>query len=266
MVDGYRAWIAAQQNLVPTLPVNQREVAERHITRCEEILTRLGEAVDLLASDQEVRLAFCFANRAIALQSQWRGQVLNWRPFQLAFILLNVAALADPDHADRNICDLLWFPTGGGKTEAYLGLAAFTIALRRRRNRESGHPDSGNGTGVLSRYTLRLLTIQQFRRALGVITACEYLRVQGLDSSAGPVGWRPSGYGGKETFLWGGGRFSAGLWVGGNVTPSSGPHHQDSGEAKIRESTAGVSRKPSSDGKARGCSSKHLCGLTAWNT
>ena len=47
---------------------------------------------------------------------------------------------------------------------------------------------------------------------------------------------------------------------------SSGPHHQDSGEAKIRESTAGVSRKPSSDGKARGCSSKHLCGLTAWNT
>ena len=47
---------------------------------------------------------------------------------------------------------------------------------------------------------------------------------------------------------------------------SSGPHHQDSGEAKIRESTAGVSRKPSSDCKACGCSSKHLCGLTAWNT
>ena len=50
------------------------------------------------------------------------------------------------------------------------------------------------------------------------------------------------------------------------VEMSGGPHHQDSGEAKIRESTAGVSRKPSSDGKARGCSSKHLCGLTAWNT
>ena len=220
MVDGYRAWIDAQRSLVPTLPVSQREVAERHITRCEEILTRLGEAIDLLASDQEVRLAFCFANKAIAVQSQWRGQVLTWRPFQLAFILLNVAALANPNHADRNICDLLWFPTGGGKTEAYLGLAAFTIALRRRRSQESGQPDAGNGTGVLSRYTLRLLTIQQFRRALGVITACEYLRVQGLDSSVGPVGWRPSGYGGKETFLWGGGRFSAGLWVGGNVTPN----------------------------------------------
>ena len=220
MVDGYGAWINAQKNLVPTLHVGQQEVAKGHITHCEEILARLGEAIDLLASDQEVRLAFCFANKAIALQSQWRGQVLNWRPFQLAFILLNVASLADPNHADRNICDLLWFPTGGGKTEAYLGLAAFTIALRRRPTRESGHPDSGNGTGVLSRYTLRLLTIQQFRRALGVITACEYLRVQGLDSPAGPVGWRPSGYGGNETFLWGGGRFSAGLWVGGNVTPN----------------------------------------------
>ena len=53
-------------------------------------------------------------------------------------------------------------------------------------------------------------------------------------------------------------------WHG--AVQSGGPHHQDSGEAKIRESTAGVSRKPSSDGKARGCSSKHLCGLTAWNT
>ena len=54
--------------------------------------------------------------------------------------------------------------------------------------------------------------------------------------------------------------------VTGELALSSGPHHQDSGEAKIRESTAGVSRKPSSDCKACGCSSKHLCGLTAWNT
>ena len=50
------------------------------------------------------------------------------------------------------------------------------------------------------------------------------------------------------------------------IGESGGPHHQDSGEAKIRESTAGVSRKPSSDCEACGCSSKHLCGLTAWNT
>ena len=220
VVAGYRAWTAALQNQSQALPTTRQAVAKEHITRCEETLERLSEAVDLLASDDDVRLAFCFANKAIALQAKWRGQTLRWRPFQLAFILLNVAALADLNHADRNTCDLLWFPTGGGKTEAYLGLAAFTIALRRLRARESGNPDAGNGTGVLSRYTLRLLTIQQFRRALGVITACEFLRVQGLDSPTGPVGWRPSGYGGRETFLWGGARFSAGLWVGGNVTPN----------------------------------------------
>ena len=206
LADGYKAWITAQQNMISALPVGQQAVAKGHLTRCEETLVRIKEAIDILASDQEARLAFCFANKAIALQSQWaRGEVFLWRPFQLAFILLNIVALANPNHTDRNTCDLLWFPTGGGKTEAYLGLAAFTIALRRRRAQESGQPDVGNGTGVLSRYTLRLLTIQQFRRALGVITACEYLRVQGLDSPTGPVGWRPSGYSGQETFLWGGG-------------------------------------------------------------
>ena len=222
MVDGYRNWVSAQQNLVPTLPTSHQRAAQSHIQRCQETLARIGEAVDILANDHEVRLAFCFANKAIALQSQWsRGSVLQWRPFQLAFILLNIAALADPSHSDRDVCDLLWFPTGGGKTEAYLGLAIFTIALRRRRTLGSQHPEAGNGTGVISRYTLRLLTIQQFRRALGVITACEYLRVWGLDSGAGPVGWRPSGYDDRETFLWGGARFSVGLWVGGGVTPNS---------------------------------------------
>ena len=220
LATGYRSWIDAQRNMVSALPVGQQVVAKEHIKRCEETQVRLTEAIDLLASDEDVRLAFCFANRAIALQSQWRGQALQWRPFQLAFILLNVAALSDIGHSDRNICDLLWFPTGGGKTEAYLGLAAFTIAFRRLRAKKSAHLDVGNGTAVLSRYTLRLLTIQQFRRALGVITACEFLRVQGLDSPSGPVGWRPTGYAGQETFLWGASRFSAGLWVGGNVTPN----------------------------------------------
>jgi hypothetical protein len=58
----------------------------------------------------------------------------RWRPFQLAFILMNLAGIADPTHADREVVDLLFFPTGGGKTEAYLGLAAFTLVLRRLRN------------------------------------------------------------------------------------------------------------------------------------
>jgi hypothetical protein len=153
---------------------------------------------------------------------------LRWRPFQLAFMLLNLPGLADPARVsvadpavtERAICDLLWFPTGGGKTEAYLGLAAFTLALRRLRSDPDadGHR-TGGGTSVISRYTLRLLTIQQFRRALGMITACEVLRVEGLGT--GPAGWRPAAYPGTDDFLWGGSRFSAGLWVGQGVTPNS---------------------------------------------
>ncbi len=222
LVDGYQRWIEGQESLVVSLSAAQQTVAEAHLQQCWQVVDRIQQAIEILATDEDVRLAFCFANRAIALQSQWaRGQVLTWRPFQIAFILLNIPALTDPLHPDRRTCDLLWFPTGGGKTEAYLGLTAFTLALRRRRARHNRDGDStGAGVGVLSRYTLRLLTIQQFRRALGVITACEMLRVWGLDSSEGPVGWRPRECSDQETFLWGGIRFSAGLWVGGGVAPN----------------------------------------------
>lgn len=223
LVDGYQDWIERQETLVSGLDEQQQWLASRHLRQCNEVAKRMQNAIEILASDDEVRLAFCFANKAIALQSTWsRKKVLTWRPFQLAFILLNIPALANPLDSDRQICDLLWFPTGGGKTEAYLGLTAFTLALRRRRARSSQSGDStGGGVGVLSRYTLRLLTIQQFRRALGVITACEMLRVYNLDSPQKPVGWRPQECDSQETFLWGGLRFSAGLWVGGNVAPNS---------------------------------------------
>ena len=217
LVDGYQAWIEEQQSLVAGLAATQQPVASAHLEQCRQAANRIRQAIEILATDEDARLAFCFANKAIAMQSQWvRGRVLTWRPFQLAFILLNIPALTNPLHPDRQTCDLLWFPTGGGKTEAYLGLAAFTLALRRRRFHHNGA-----GVSVLSRYTLRLLTIQQFRRALGVITACEVLRVYNLDSPNNPVGWRPQEYSRRETFIWGGLRFSAGLWVGGNVTPNN---------------------------------------------
>jgi len=223
LVDGYRVWMAGQRAVAASLPAAQQSVARANLQQCQQAGDRIQQGIEILCTDEDARLAFSFANKAIALQSQWaRGQALTWRPFQLAFILLNVPALADPLHDDRQLCDLLWFPTGGGKTEAYLGLAAFTLALRRRRasNRQLGDR-TGAGVGMLSRYTLRLLTIQQFRRALGVITACESLRVDGLDSPNRPVGWRPTACPNQETFVWGGTRFSAGLWVGGGVTPNN---------------------------------------------
>src|SRR5690606_8153879 len=98
---------------------------------------------------------------------------LVWRPFQLGFALLCLESIARPDSSDREVMDLLWFPTGGGKTEAYLLLTAFTIFLRRLR--AAGKP-SGAGVTTFMRYTLRLLTIQQFERAEALICACELVR------------------------------------------------------------------------------------------
>ena len=120
----------------------------------------------------------------------------KWRPFQLAFILMNVRAFTDPRHADRNIVDVIWFPTGGGKTEAYLGLAAFVILLRRLTKAEDA------GTTVLMRYTLRLLTTQQFQRAASLICALELIR----RSEPQRFGCVP---------------ITIGLWLGGAVTPRS---------------------------------------------
>jgi hypothetical protein len=223
LADGYAAWIEAQRRRLSTLDPAFQPVARSHLEQCERTLHRLREGIRLVATDQEVRLAFCFANRAIALQASWvrPGRSIRWRPFQLAFILLNVPGVASRTHPDRRICDLLWFPTGGGKTEAYLGLIAFVLALRRRRAPPDGQGHRyGGGVGAISRYTLRLLTIQQFRRALGLITACEVLRVSGLDAPDGPTGWRPARCPLHEDYLWGTARFAIGLWVGGNVTPN----------------------------------------------
>ena len=104
----------------------------------------------------------------------------SWRPFQLAFLLLSIPSLADPTHPDRTepveaFADLLWFPTGGGKTEAYLGVAAFTMAIRRLQG-DLGGLDGSRGLAVIMRYTLRLLTLQQFQRATTLICAMEMIR------------------------------------------------------------------------------------------
>jgi hypothetical protein len=223
LVEGYERWIDLQYQHIHSLSQHWQSFAENNLMQCKQAAGRIRDGIKWLIDDEAVRLAFCFANQAIAIQSQWSsGETRKWRPFQLAFILLNIAALANPMHDDRNICDLLWFPTGGGKTEAYLGLAAFSLGLRRLRAGLQGKGDfTGAGVGVLSRYTLRLLTIQQFRRALGVITACEVLRVEHLNDQVHRTGWRPTACHDTRDFLWGGVRFSLGMWVGGGVTPNS---------------------------------------------
>jgi hypothetical protein len=219
--SAYQKWISELKDNARQLSPEHQETAMRLAAGCEQVLERLRRGIDLLCADADARLAFCFANKALDLQWNWaRRRGLIWRPFQLAFILMGIESIAIADSPYRNVCDLLWVPTGTGKTEAYLALVAFTSAYRRRRSlrRTSGNK-TGAGVSVITRYTLRLLTIQQFRRALAVLTACEYLRIFGFRTGQA-VGWRPAVCTLKDDFLWGSTAFSIGLWVGAGVTPN----------------------------------------------
>lgn len=216
LLDSYRTWVS-QLQVTSTPPTIDQSIIARH----EEAIRRIEQGVAFLKSNDDAFLAFVFMNKAMAKQYAWgraENESMIWRPFQFAFILLSLqsAVVKTPE---RNICDTIWFPTGGGKTEAYLGLAAFTLAYRRRASvTDEDGSKSGDGVGVISRYTLRLLTIQQFRRALKMIMACEVLRNSSPDAAS--VGWSPSGYEKDSGMIWGHSPFSLGLWVGGAVTPN----------------------------------------------
>jgi hypothetical protein len=183
LFDWYGSWIAEQQTAVPSLPADLREIADEHLLLCRQTLERIRDGI-LVLDDPVAWEAFRLANRAMwnqraravwlrdgkpAPEPEMDGPY-EWRPFQLAFILQCLRGIVEPRHSDRGIADLLWFPTGGGKTEAYLGLIAFTVFLRRLRR------TPGDGVTVLMRYTLRLLTIQQFDRAALMIACCETIR------------------------------------------------------------------------------------------
>ncbi len=237
LCDKYDSWINEQEKLASTLPVEFRETAQRHIANCRNCLTRMKYGVDLLQKDQHVRRAFSLMNHAMLMQQRhyniplrewyydkadkaWKipdaalpqinerstwpdwdpdqennTKLGKWYPFQIAFILMNLKSIALPEDSERNIVDLIWFPTGGGKTEAYLGLTAFTIFLKRLRDK------TDEGTTVLMRYTLRLLTAQQYQRAAALITACDLIRKE-YEHELGPE------------------RITIGLWAGLGLTPN----------------------------------------------
>lgn len=225
----YSTWIDSTEQYSKHLDHKHRDAASRHISECRKTLKRMTDGVSLLKSDKDILQAFRWANEAMLEQQMrykistdfkrdWvclpngntklRGEfqmpdfaaldikIGEWRPFQLAFIIMNIAGASSQHSADREIVDLIWFPTGGGKTEAYLGLAAFSIFHRKLKD------PSETGTNTLMRYTLRLLTTQQFLRASSLICACESIRRRNKNAL-------------------GENEISIGLWVGGSVTPNS---------------------------------------------
>lgn len=204
-VEGYATWAASQKDTISELSEDDRAAATRICRRTGATVNRMRGGLALLTKDSQARLAFALANRAMLDQMRQYDAVkgkprsddaYRWRPFQLAFLLTVLESSADPDSEDRDLVDLIWFPTGGGKTEAYLGLIAFQIALRRLR-----HPSTGGGTCVLMRYTLRLLTRDQFLRASRLICALERVR-----RARGDLGLEP---------------ISIGLWVGKATSPNT---------------------------------------------
>ncbi len=231
LVDAYEAWIDSleqDRSSAPPVPEALKPTANNLIKRCRICLARIRDGLHLLDEDgkeaEHARNAFRLANHAMLIAQirassetrspvlvesnrfRWEPAICNpdpanhdphrgyWRPFQIAFLLMSLRGICDPEHADRDTVDLIWFPTGGGKTEAYLGLTAFTIFFHRLSGRQSG------GADVLMRYTLRLLTAQQFQRASLLFCAMEYLRRRNSILGITP--------------------FRLGLWVGSATTPN----------------------------------------------
>lgn len=232
MCAKYREWINGLRTIRQDLSTEYKITADRHITNCETCLSRMEKGVELLEQNENIRIAFQYMNLAMLMQqlhynlplqkwedngagdislvnpvsmpvvtddSTWHNKEQRvygkWHPFQLAFVLMNLRAMYDRDCNERGIVDLIWFPTGGGKTEAYLGLSAYTIFIRRLMNKDD------KGTAILMRYTLRLLTAQQYERASAMICACDLIRKSHED-------------------LFGKNRITIGLWVGISTTPN----------------------------------------------
>ena len=227
LTQEYDKWIDKLESRKAELTIEERKVASKNINACLECNARIKNGIKKLSDDSTALEAFKYMNEAMLLQQlhyhikkrewipntydlessdfimpeidikeTWGKVKGQWRPFQIAFILLNVISITEPSNPEHLNVELIWFPTGGGKTEAYLGLSAFTIFYRRLINKND------SGTDILMRYTLRLLTAQQYERAATLICCADYIRSENADKL-------------------GNNRISIGLWVGSKTTPNN---------------------------------------------
>ena len=205
-IEAYKGWIEEQRGSVKTEDNEDKITAENIVEKQLIAQKRMLSGIELLKNNEDAKLAFALANEAML--NQWvstdKNKNLNkdeseyrWRPFQLAFIIMTLESVVNEDSEFRDSLDLIWFPTGGGKTEAYLGIMAFLFIYRRLK-----YSSSANGTVAIMRYTLRLLTAQQFLRASKVVCALELMRQDRQDTLGEDI-------------------FSIGLWVGGASSPNT---------------------------------------------
>jgi hypothetical protein len=240
----YGSWITDVLVNAASMGDNKfKAVGQDIINKCNDANRRMNDGIDLIENNDKAYQAFVFMNQSMYLQrsiiafSKEYGSGIScslkdfmsdipekgrkkdhseWRPFQIAFVLLNLCGIVDGESAERDIVDLLYFPTGGGKTEAYLGLIAFVIAYRRLTASDEKEYEKDGGVTVFLRYTLRLLTTQQRDRLMKLIVAMEWLRE-------------------KNEELYGHERITIGFWVGGNVTPNKFAEYSDSDQYKKKE-------------------------------
>lgn len=237
LVDLYKSWVVNLEKTASLLDTKYTSAASKNIAECRRAYERMYAGIKTLKENETAYKAFLLANRAMFMQrvhimmqsdmvkesadrypvdeeiSDWLRNAdyykeddanCRWRPFQIAFLLMDINSIVYDESPERNIVDLIWFPTGGGKTEAYLGLTAFAIFYRRLT-----HSKEAAGTTVIMRYTLRLLAAQQFTRAATLICACEYIRQQCEKKHRK----YPIYSLGKEPI-------SIGLWIGGTHIPN----------------------------------------------
>lgn len=221
--DEYNNWIQQQESLLfdrfeaGTLLPHLREQSEILITSAKSNVIRIRDGIQFLSTNSLAADAFKQANLAIQfsqnsplhpdIQSRKDSDGLfiefQWRPFQLAFILLNLKGVCalereDDGWSDRDIVDLAWFPTGGGKTEAYLGLIALLSFYRRSRFPEKEQKPMVH---TIMRYTLRLLTSDQADRIVRLLGAMNHIFESNHTGPHYP-------------------RFRLGMWVGSAVSPN----------------------------------------------
>jgi hypothetical protein len=202
--------------------------------------SRFVAGIDLIDADLSspdpggLGVAFCWMNQAMRRLDAPGGvytptgppKVRQWYLFQIVFIVVHLAALAarEPSGSqfqdELNYADILWFPTGGGKSAALYGITAVAMFYDRLRGKRFG-------TTSIIRFPLRMLSVQQLDRLLRLVVCCELIR-------SAHHGQPRGGHGGSSAWDLGE-QFELGYFVGRGNTPN---RLTDPADKKWRDITA----------------------------